>query len=715
MTEREDPIFWRKQCMAYSTHAQPVLDQYVRYCRWFRGEMGDLERRLANQLPRGTKKTMVSLTNLVVVTARAELFFRAPRFHVRPPGTLNSSLFTPELAHVETLGLNHTVQEVGLYRQGRKALLDGLLGPFMVMKVGYSADVGIDDELVEEQRSVADQENQKFVGAGIRMKMKEDDVDAVHIEQHEQVLSLAQRGALQLPKKEMKYLEKHVQMHRDRMEKGGGRGTETIRKDSVFVKRISPLNFFMDPWHDDLDDREWTGYRYIMRIEDVKANNDYSKKARDGITAVSQKWLADSGLPPLPSESLMTPDQYTLCYEIVDHVKKQVLILGHGASVPLLIKPYKLANIMPSGPYVVRSFMEDPLEDYGIPPPAIYEAHQLAASFIASVNTTAVKRSLPKVLYDPSKISPQEIEELKRGQVAGLIPVKNLGPNQKIKDIFEQTPVAQIPEQNLAIGAYHERKAEQLSGLGSAKLAGGDQSKTATASAIIGEATTTLAEDRASVVDDMLQEVGRKLVRLKRCFYTSYRMAEEVGEEAIEHWPREWATRDIVNDRGVGLVSGSSRRNNAAVEQKMLEEAYTLVSQDPMFQMIPSAIGMKFEILERLMESLGQYGFDYAGVKRDVLAAIGAGQAGPGASEGAGGPSGQNPDENAPAAPGEPVRANLYQARTQANTNAGGGTRSDQIGGVNNVGGGRVPTGASKGDKPRLMRGSPSNRKAVGR
>lgn len=692
---REDPLFWRKQFQGWASHAVPVLDQYVRYTRWFRGEMGDVERRLSGQLPRGARKTLVCLTNLVVRQSRAELFFRAPRFYVRPPGTLNSQVFTPELAHVETLGLNHTVQTVGLYRQCRRMLLDGLLGPFMVGKVGYSADIAIDDDLIDEQRAVADAENQKFLAAGVRMRMKEDDYDPAHIERHDQMISLAERGAIALPKKALDYLRKHRQQHQDRQDKGGGRTTEIVRNDSVFFRRRSPLNVFRDPWHDDLEDFEWVSERFLARLDDVQANKMYSAKARSELGTVSSKWTADSGLPPLPSEALMSPDQYTLLYEVVDLVDKQVLLLGHGCKTPLLVRPYKLADIMPSGPYIFSSFMEDPLEDFGIPPPAVYEAHQIAASYIASINTTAIKRSLPKVLYDANLIRADEIEETKRGQVAALIPLRNMPPGTKAQDAFFQTPIAEVPEQNNVSLAWNQRMCEQLSGLGSAKMAGGDHSRTATASAISSESTSNLSEDNASVVDDMLQTTGRMLVRLKRRFYSKYRMAEEVGEEALDHWPDLWATRDIVNDRGVLLVPGSSRRSNSAVEQKMLEEAYTIVAQDP-----TADPAFKIEILERLFESLGIYGLDFAGAKQRMEAAQMAAQMDGMTGQG----DDQDGDEGGGAA-GAPARPSRGPQGGPPRRSESQGTRPDDaLQGRSNAGGGRVPTGAGAGDKLRLFR-----------
>jgi hypothetical protein len=142
-----------------------------------------------------------------------------------------------------------------------------------------------------------------------------------------------------------------------------------------------------------------------------------------------------------------------------------------------------------------------------------------------------------------------------------------------------------------------------------------------------------------------------------------------------------------VNDRGVLLVPGSSRRSNSAVEQKMLEEAYTIIAADPTVD--PA---FKMEILERLFESLGIYGLDFAGAKQRMEAAQMAAQMDSMTGEGGGEPGGP---QNAPGGP---------QARPPRRSESQGTRPDDAMQGRANTGGGRVPTGAGQGDKLRLFR-----------
>ena len=222
----------------------------------------------------------------------------------------------------------------------------------------------------------------------------------------------------------------------------------------------------------------------------------------------------------------------------------------------------------------------------------------------------------------------------------------------------------------------HLRRIEQISGLGSARLGGGDFAKTATASAIISESSGTINEDFQCVLDDWFTRIYRAVLRLMRRFYPPVLVGELVGEEALEVWPPEWAVRDIVQDKGASVIAGSSRRRNESVEQKLMTDFYAIVAPDPM---LPPNI--KIELLKRLFDSYGMYGIDLGGMeemaKVQMMQQITSGAAAKEAADGG------------PPAP-----------RGSEATEGPGA----MAGGMANVGGGRLPTGASEGDNPRMMR-----------
>ena len=139
--------------------------------------------------------------------------------------------------------------------------------------------------------------------------------------------------------------------------------------------------------------------------------------------------------------------------------------------------------------------------------------------------------------------------------------------------------------------------------------------------------------------------------------------------------------RDILMDRGVTVIPGSSRRNDSAIEAKNLQEAFMAVA--PLTgTLVPPELTT--ELLRRYMEANGVYGLDYEGMMQyQTQQAMLQGK--DPMSGGAG-----DPEEQPGAEPGAD--------RSSENTEPSEASRAQSAA---NVGGGRVQTGASRGDGPR--------------
>ena len=691
---RTDPEFWELNATAAYVHTREALDQYEEFCRWYGGDFS--QQRNGNRgtrTRRGRRSGLDNFTNLATVASQAQLFFRNPQFVVRPAGSLNTALFTPRLAHVETELLNATIEEIGFFQQFKRCLTDALLGPVGILKVGYSFDgVFLDTDEIDKERKAADLENQAFVLAGKRPVVKASDLHSIHIEQHNQTIAAAERGEIPLPEKALAYLRKHVKMHEAQVPEE--RQIETLRNDSVWVRRKSPLNVCWDPMAEDPADRTWFRERYLARIDDVC--DKYGEKWREKLSVVKSRWQAHGDLPIPPHNDIETPDAYCMLYENIDLVDGKSILTAQGAKDALEVRDYTLGSILPSGPYVTFSFMDDPFDGSGIAPPNIYRDHQLAATALANSNTTTAERSCAKLGYDAGSMSPDEIASMSKNVAASIIPFKNIGAGKKLSDMMQQVPPAEVPAQNVMMEGWHGQRIQQFTGLGEAAMTGGDTSRTATASAVVGQAVSGLSDARRASVDAALNLAGRYILRLERRFYTPDRVASIVGEDALgtdpnspPTWPYEWAIRDIVNDRGVKVIPGSSARNDTAVEGKLLLDTYGAVAADPT---IP--VTFKMELLRRALEGRGVYGLDYDGVMEQVLeqkiVAMMQAQMGAGPTGAPGGASGSQPPGGGPPAP-RPSEASDPSEAGQAQ-------------GIQNVGGSRIMTGASAGDNTRIMR-----------
>ncbi len=669
--DRQSPKYWDKQIeSARHRDMANALDNYVRYSTWFGGDMGDIADDVKKSLKCKDKEVVsVNLTSLAIRQARASMFYRAPTAMVRPvEGFGATTKFTPALAKLETRLLNDWTEEADLFLTGRRTITDGLMGPYMVMKVGYSAQIDVDHEAIELERENARMEDLEHYTLNKKPVMSPKDLHKVHLDQHRMTLDQAIKGTIQMSDAQLAYLKKHIKKHEEALTKTGEQQVETIRHARVYANRVNPTSVFFDPWADSFSTITWVGQHFIKLIDEVEADTRYTKEGRENLRETCRKYESPFVMEITAPLNGNTEARYCRIFEIVDLRERQVITYAEGSEVPLWVRPYALADILPSGPYIFASFMEHPLQDIGIPLPKIFESHQRAACFLASLNMQVARRSLPKMVYSSDSLTPQEIQKVAEGAAAGLIPLKNLSKGNRIADLFVQVPTLEIPMANFGLEASHKNSIEQLSGLGSAGMAGGDFSKTATASEVARESTNGLSEDFASVLDDFLQRVYRAVLRLMRRFYPPELVAALVGEQALEIWPEEWSTWEIVQDKGASIVPGSSKRKNEAVQQSMIMKAIEVIVGLPALQ---TNVALQIDLAGRLFDSMGLYGIDLEGAMKVAqmqqavqMVQANTPQVPPGAMQGT----------------GEPASA---AGLSSAAKNTG------------------APTGASKGDKPR--------------
>lgn len=162
--EREDPTYWSKQLDSARNEAmQDALTRYVRYSKWYAGDMADLDAEVRRTLKcKANEVVSNDMTNPAVRGTLAKMMYRAPRAVVKPLQGFGPSKFTPELARVETRLINDWIEEANFLRVGRRAILDGIIGPYMCVKVGYTAEIDVDPEAILAERTVAQYENEKL-------------------------------------------------------------------------------------------------------------------------------------------------------------------------------------------------------------------------------------------------------------------------------------------------------------------------------------------------------------------------------------------------------------------------------------------------------------------------------------------------------------------------------------------------------------------------
>lgn len=689
---RESPAFWMKMVEASDKRRDLFNKQYAMYARAL---MGDLEAALDPKVRDETRQSwepsLENMLSLVTTASMADLFFRFPRFVVRPFANSADPKFGAALARCETTMLAYKMRQCRFMEKARRALQDALLAGIGILKVTVDSEIVVDDDLVEAQKKEALEEIEGFLKRGEKIKAREDQIHSIHIQVKAPFLAQAERGEIQLPRPAVKYLRNHLRMHEAM--KGSERPFETIRASSVRIRRVNPLDYGWDPTVDDRTDSSWRSHRFLLRRADVLANENYNREARLALQVSNDRWESRTYQPRVRTPgSFDIPEDMVCVTEVYDFVDQQCRLYADGGAEMLYQYPRgDLADIQTSGPFEEIAFVEDCMEGQGIPPPNSYWAEQRAATTLASTNVKAATLGIPRIIYNGREIDVAEMTAAADAKAGAYVAVNPKSAMDKaLEDTFAQLPVPEIKEQALQTKADVVRGIERRSGLGGPKTGGGDFTDTATAAALVADASTSLAEDRGAKVDDWSERCGRMIHRLNRRFVPLSEWVNVCGPEAIEAVPQQFALEDVKNDLGIEIVPGSSRRRNTAVDQKQLLEGLQAFSADPLMTG-PAAGKMRTQMYRMYFEDGGVTGLDWNAVEQEVVM-LGAMQA-MAASGGAPAPG----EEGAEGAPGPDAEG----TSTEPN---------DMMQGVANVGGGRVPTGASVGDRVREVRGGALDR-----
>lgn len=689
--ERERPQFWLEKMQETAYRNRVPLQQWATFSRWSVGDMRELNdpQKFWNSMEEW-REGLANQHALVQETARANLFFRNPQPVITCPWSRPFGVWTQGLARVETALTKETMKQAGYFIRARRRIDDALNGPYGVLKFTHDADIAIDRETIDAARLEAGEENKRFVTPPHqKMKAEEQEIHSIHIEEHEKLYAMGQTGQIPMTKAGLKYLRAHIDVHKSM--RTSELPTETVEDARIIVRRKSPIEWFYDTAPDDMGDARWYAEQYLARKWDVMANEDYDKEAvkelgQSTIRFQRQGVEYPSGIPD--AGPFTGSDHLVRICEVIDLVSGNVIEFAEGCQRPLSIRPYGMKSILPSGPYSVLMFRQSPFEATGVPIPTTWAREQRLLTSLASMHATAAERAIPRTVYNADVLNSEKLAQMLNAPSCDAIPLNGLRVDQKIKDVIEQLPTAEIKPESLAVEAASAARMRQLSGFGNQKLGGGDQADSATEAAIIAASSDAISEDRGAMVDRASEYDVQLMVRLQRATYPKDLVVEMVGPDALQWWPDVWSDRDIKNDRSASVVTGSSKRRNTQIDTKLMMDYVVGMAALPQFAG-PAGSRIIVEMSRRIVEDNGISGLDWEELEAETQMLAMAQQAG-----GMGAPGGTMPGDDeggsAEETGDEPSQAAMQQ-------------------GNQNVGGGRVATGAGKGDKYKFIRGRLGN------
>ena len=576
------PQDWDQRIKYFREKMETPLKDYKRYKRWARGDFRDIDAEMG--LAEG-QSASVNMVAMVLRSFLAHLFFG-------PPGVAVKSIEghrSPELAKVETDGLNDLIDQTNLFKQGKLTVMDGFLAPFMCFKVGYNADIDVNVTWLESENQKVVVENKAFL-ADMNVGVHKTDNDSLHINGHELLYQQVLEGNEMMPASARDNLKAHIEKHYKRREEGLSYTSEVLRAEKVFISRRKPTAIFFDTHAPDLDSLSWVGEVTVRDLEDVVTDERFTAHARAQMTETLASRTAEMLQKEDTREVSGDGIERVLQYEMICLKRNMVYTYADGFDFYLREAPYAYQREMPNGPYILDTFIDDPDDIWGVAQPKYWEVHQKVVSILNTVQVLTAKAAVPGIGVDGDALSEDEIAEYKSGKIARVVRFKDVGEDIR-KHIFI-LPTPTISQEVFAVLGQNMQFIERLSGLGQTRLGGGERSKTATASQMIDDAIAGMTQEVATRLDQFILKTLRHALRLMRKLYSRSTIARSVGAERAGQWPDMggWTTTEILDDRGVELLVNTMRRESTDVEIKIMGDIYARVSQDPM---VPASAKLK--------------------------------------------------------------------------------------------------------------------------
>lgn len=571
---------WQERVRCHEEDLDSVYRDYHQMQKWFRGDFTDMDNKFdAEDIYR------VNMIQLTAKSLRANVFFNNPEYIVEPAKGISA-----ERALVETRTLNDTMRESALYQHGRMVILDAILGPFGCFRVGYNADIAVDEEAMEKDRDRSYRENMALV-TGLRISVRDTDNDTQHIAIHDQLIEQIGRGDIEVNEGQLNRLMAHQTKHRQQLQKKGGRPLEHVRAEKAFVERIRPDMLSWDQWTADFMTSDWFCVSRLRPLHQIHHDRSFGKNRKDAPAInFSDYKVLKTGIAHKVQKSSIP---YGLQREVLDLAHNKIITYACGMEKPLREVEYVLSDIMPSGNFEFLRFVEDPCDAHGVAPMGQIKDQQRLINVLSTVEAEVAKRQIPKMGVSASKVSPEELERIRKGDITEHIVFDDIEDGDKVENHIFRIPAPGLTQEIVGIGNKAMELTSKLSGMGEVRLGGGDRSKTATASDMLNEAVQTMTSELGILLNHTMVGLGKKTLRIIRRLYDPATVARSAGPDAMnpEIWPEVWSATEILDDRGVKIVAGTMRRETTEIRMRTLTELYSVMGADPN---IPPMVKMQF-------------------------------------------------------------------------------------------------------------------------
>lgn len=591
--------FWRGQIAQGQAWIEPYMKAGNRIIKLYNNiPHGLRQQELEHSGPDDIERMKGSMVFAWVDGTKANLVERSPEFSVTPESM--ASVGGEDIVRRQT---NYWYDVTGQYEQDDQIVLDALLTPYGLKKIGWNAVVEQQKELyLTDASSIVIEDPQEENLAMLALNITRPTVwqdHEKHIDSHILLLETPN-----LDPEVMEIVEGNIEHHKALMSMEQPETDTRVQWEAPFAQRWQPDDFVMDPFSQlSMKDAKWQAWRiraplYWWKRQPTFDNTEF-------IEPSTQLALNDG--PKMARMQTDTFGDYAMVegWEIwardfpVGPNKNRNMLITIADNCDKMIKheeewPYKFINDYPG---VMLKFQDNVKTYINKPTLALAGAdniHLLVSEFFDSMLYT-MRKSKNLHLYDSDLLSPDEMDKVMNapdGTYYGVPGMKDIDG-----DPIRTVPFLQIENDRTqylnSIMNFFDRAA------GTPQPQQNIAAETATEANIIERRNTSREDSRVRRFETMQIETMEKMWQLHQQFLPE-------REVLIDPRTKKFGTvsEEVARGQYRFAIDVSSRSQSKAVERKNAMDLYNLiVASVPMFMQLKMPPPNIVAVLEKLLRT----------------------------------------------------------------------------------------------------------------
>ncbi len=397
----------------------------------------------------------------------------------------------------------------------------------------------------------------------------------------------------------------------DAIQIGGGFGFEgeaAYRGDLIWVQAVHPKNIIPAPGALSLEDTPYLIHKIRRRFEHVIRDPNYSPRARDRLKPMTFDWETEN--PNRDPEMLTEPEEvpegtteYIDLYEIYDYYNQEFRVIAEGNMEDFLREgPWPFQGLE-GYPFAHLGFKNDPESFFHIPMVQDIADLQEELNTVSTLMLETLKRSVPFITYDKSKIDPKQLGTAGDADLMGFV-----GIDGNAKEVFGTFPdrTTFSPDlygvRNMIIQAMM-----LITGMTDFLMGQSQKTKSATEAAATSAGFTSRMKYRRKTLKRFLRDMLRKSYQITRHRMTTdqwIRVVGATGAEMLSVTPE-----DVRQELDVDIAAEIfDDRMQDPVRLKLILDAMTPFMQTP--DLMKLAGINPIEMMKRYLQAIGEKDFE---------------------------------------------------------------------------------------------------------